>query len=333
MHRRAFLLGSLAVACGAPARPGRVVGGAPFRVIDTMPAFWAYWDEARTLAIDDAVALFDRTLRRAHPEIYAPSVLQLPVEGFDAALAQRVRELVERMPRIEAALRAVDARAREALDEGVARFVRAIPDFDWDGDCYLMVSLDAFNGAGRLVRDRAALLFGLDVIADRQPDADPLLLVHHELYHFYQHGPPEPPTLSDMLWIEGLATYASLALNPGARVRDALPFSHLHDPSNPRLDDPERRIDFERDMPRYRAELGAMLLERLGSSESEDYQAFFLGRAGDRLGERPVRSAYYFGLRVVERLARGRTLVELGALDPLTQRDAISEALRSIVDG
>jgi len=219
------------------------------------------------------------------------------------------------------------------LNASRARFVEALPDFEWDGSIFLFASIDAFNGAGRMVDGEPALLFGLDVIARLQADADPAVLFHHELFHMYQAQ--AETYLGEGMWVEGLATYASLSLNTGATDEQALPVSHLHDPADPQLAAPERAVSLAEAMPDWVSELGPMLRERLRSSENsgdpDDYAMFFLGRAAPGLGARPVRSAYWFGLQIVRRLAAGRSLQALAALEPAALLDDMEVALDEII--
>ena len=328
LSRRTFLAASaalLAEACGGPStRPPSA--GAPFRIVDTMPAFFDFWERAEGAPLEEAGALFRELVVARYPEAYVPSVLGA---GSEAELDARIDRFLPRLPALVPVMRRLHRAFEARLEEGTRRFLKALPSFGWDGDCYLMASIDGFNGAGREVAGRAALLFGLDVMADLQPDRDPMVLIHHELFHFHQaQGPAQ---IYAAMFFEGLATYASLVLNPGTAREDALPMTHLHDPSDPVLDAPGRRVRFADAMPEHAASLGAALLRCLDSESREDYATFFLGRASPALGARPVRSAYYFGLEIASRLADGRSLEVLADLDPASLRAEIEAALRAIV--
>lgn len=328
LSRRTFVAASaalLAEACGgASTRPASA--GAPFRVVDTMPAFFAFWDRAEGAPIEEARALFRELVMERYPAVYAPSVLGA---ASQAELDVRLDRFLPKLPALVPVMRRLHQRFGARLEEGTRRFLQALPSFSWDGACYLLASIDGFNGAGREVDGRAALLFGLDVMADLQPDRDPMVLIHHELFHFHQaQGPAQ---IYAAMWFEGLATYASLVLNPGTAREDALPSTHLHDPGDPVLDAPDRHLRFADAMPEHAASLGAALLRCLDSEAREDYATFFLGRASPALGARPVRSAYYFGLEIVSRLAGGRSLEVLADLDPASLRAEIEGALRAII--
>lgn len=127
----------------------------------------------------------------------------------------------------------------------------------------------------------------------------------------------------------------SSALNPGTSDQDALPVSHIHDPADPQLAALDRAVSLAEVMPGLVGELGPMLRDRLRSSEAsgypDDYPMFFLGRAAPSLGERPVRSAYWFGLQVVRRLAGGRSLRELAAIEPGELVSDMERALNDII--
>jgi hypothetical protein len=245
--------------------------------------------------------------------VYAPNVLRLEASDPEA-LVKRVDQWLPKLPAIDADMRRLHKRFVDQLAQGTSAFMAALPDFTWAGNVYLFASIDSFNGGGRKVGSDPALLFGLDVIARSQPTANLTVLVHHELYHFYQASGGD--VVAHSLWVEGLATYASMVLNPQASEDDALPISHLHDSKDPQLDAPERRVSLAKEMPTRAAILGPLLLAALDSQDPAVYSDFFLGRASVRAHGQPVRSGYWFGLQLVRRLAKGRSLQALARIEP-----------------
>jgi hypothetical protein len=321
MRRRDLLAGGVALLAGCR---GVTIGSggeaaaakkasAPFRVIDLMPELFAYCREAEGLSPADARALFVRRMIGPHADVYTPKVLRLPADRPDA-LDRRLDAWLPTLPALVAPMRRIHDTFAADLGVSTARFLDAFPDFAWNGDLYLFPSLDSFNGGGRLVGGKAALLFGLDVIAKSQPNAKLSVLMHHELFHFYQDSTTD--FVASSLWIEGLATYASLALDPRATVDDALPFSHLHRADDPQLDAPSRRVLLSHEMPARVATLGPRLLASLSSTADDDYADFFLGRATPRMDGQPVRSGYWFGLELARRIAGGKDLRTMASVRP-----------------
>lgn len=291
-----------------------------------MPSFFAFWDSYG--GTSEAPARFLEMVVGDSPEVYAPNVLGYAAND-PAALEARVRPwLTQLAPHVET-MRTLHQRFASNLRSHNARFMAAFEDFDWDGQVFLMASVDAFNGAGRRVGDRGALLFGLDVIARATPEQDLAVLMHHELFHMTQA--PRGDALADALWVEGLATLASIELNPGTSDDAALPLSHIHDPRDPQLDAPQRRVVWSRDLRDHEASLGPELLAVLDSTDPADYATFFLGRAGDALGARPVRAGYWYGLHVARAVCDGRSVRHLMHTPPQTLRPAIREALEALV--
>lgn len=323
MRRRDLLAGGVALLASAGCRgvtigsPGEAAAptkvGAPFRVIDLMPELYAYYREAAGLSPADARALFVRRVIGPHADVYTPKVLRLPADQPDA-LDRRLDAWLPTLPALVEPMRRIHDTFVDDLTVSTARFLEAFPDFAWGGDLYLIPSLDSFNGAGRLVGGKAALLFGLDVIARSQPNARLSVLMHHELFHFYQDSTTD--FVASSLWIEGLATYASLALDPRANADEALPFSHLHRADDPQLDAPSRRVLLSREMPGRVATLGPRLLACLRSKADDDYADFFLGRATPRMDGQPVRSGYWFGLELARRIAGGKDLRAMASVRP-----------------
>jgi len=286
------LAGAHALGCGAvPLDGDEPPRGEPeIEVVDLVPEFLRFWD-AHAEAEDAALrAAFVERIVAPHPTLYVDSVIGPPGRG-DPEFDGRVEAWLDWLRDATPAMRRLHAAFAADLDDAKRRFIEALPDFDWRGRVYLFASVDAFNGAGRMVAGDPALLFGLDVIARLQADANLAVLFHHELFHMYQAQ--AQTYLAEAMWVEGLATYASLALNPGATDAEALPVSHVHDPDDPQLAAPERAVSLAEVMPGLVGELGPMLRERLRSSEQsgseDDYAIFFLGRAAPALGHRPVR--------------------------------------------
>lgn len=321
LSRRSFCTGLLASACaprqGSLTPPQRPL---PFELVDLVPEFFAFWDAHGPAAAD----AFLHDVVAPHPDVYAPNVI-----GYDDEAGLRAR--VEAwLPTVEIdTMRAIHERFAPDLLDHATRFMQAFDDFDWDGRVFLLASIDAFNGAGRRVGDRGALLFGLDVIARSTPEQDLAVLMHHELFHMYQAGGAE--VLADALWVEGLATLASLELNPGTHDDEALPVSHIHDPKDPQLDAKDRRIVWSRDMPEHTATVGPALLAALDSTSQDDYAAFFLGRSSPAFGGLPVRTGYWYGLQVARRVCADRPVRDVAKVPLPQMRSAVRDAMQSLV--
>jgi len=313
----------------APATgPTEHAKSAPFTIVDTLPTLFAATDD---VADADLAAAIRRDYVDTHPHVFTPEVLSVDPATIDEELTSRTAQLAADYRALEPTMRRLRRDFAHQIDSGTQRFMEAFPDFSWEGQCYLVASLQGFNGAVREVRGAPALLFGLDVIASAQPDSNLMVLLHHELFHFYQ-SKDAPNELWAALWAEGLATYASIALNPGTSDDAGLPLTHMHDPRAPALDAPERRLRFSESMPQHEDELGRMLLAKLESSDRADYATFFLGRADPQLGSRPVRTGYWFGLQVARRIVQDGNLAEYARRSPTTLRKEIRMALQAAIE-
>lgn len=327
------------VACAPAVRRGAAPSDATgsIRVVNTMPIFFSYWKRAATMGLPEQVAAFRREVQGRLPSLYTPSVMGLPIQGADAERERRLALWLPSVPRILPAMQKLSATFESEVSEALLRFRRALPSFHFQGDCYAFASVDSMNGALRVVDDKPALLFGLDVIAKNTGSMPLAVLFSHELFHAHherlQPSTAKNSTLLDALWLEGLATLASIELNPGSSDREALPMSHLHDPDNPALDIPERRVWLSEIMPTHAKTLGPLLLSVLDLGERGPYETFFLGRANQALGQRPVRSAYWFGLQVARKLAARRSLVELAEAAIPSLRSEVRAALREVIAG
>jgi hypothetical protein len=334
----------LLAACAAPGPARRAAsatsdgGTLPFPVIDALPDFFRFWERAGAgpdAPLARQVERFRREVVASHRALYARRVLGLPADQPEReALERRLAEWLPRLPVLVPRMRQLHAHLRTDLEMAVARFRQVLGGLAWTGPCYFFASIDSMNGGFRPVDGEAALLFGLDVIAAPHHTMPLRTLLAHELFHGHQTQllpSGSHSRISDALWSEGLATYASTVLAPGTTDAEALPASHRHDPAHPQLDNPARRVSLAEAMPAHAADLGRELLACLDSQQPADYAVFFLGRAHPRLGERPVRSAYWFGLQVVRRLAASRSLAELARVDPTTLRADIRSHLEQLI--
>jgi hypothetical protein len=228
MYRRTFLTSIAAVACTKRSAVAPRPATPHFAYVDAVAPFLA-WASAAHPSDDYAVRAFREGVVAPHPELYERSV----IGGREGeTLDQRILRLLPRLRANAGAIANIHRRFASDSDAAVGRFRAALPDFSWRGPTYLFVSLGAMNGGTRQVAGKQALLFGVDVIADTEAiGVHPIeVLFAHELFHAHQLGvlgPDDAETrVYEALWLEGLATYASMKLVPGTAETAALPSTH-----------------------------------------------------------------------------------------------------------
>ncbi|MBF9237001.1 hypothetical protein I2I05_06295 [Hymenobacter sp. BT683] len=297
----------------AAAKPLKTKPG--YSVVDLMPDFRKFWAQARDKDQATQVALFKKLVADPHPEVYNRDVLGGPPDkAFAATLPERypaIQALVQ--PKMDLVLR-LSQQIGQDLPRYENSFRKTFPDLKYNGRIYFMYSLGAFDGATRTVRDKEALLFGLDMIAYVYgQEADPEPFFHHELFHIY-HSQffGEEQTVAAALWREGLATYVAHALNPKAAGVNLFGL-----PRNT----PERT---QAALPRYVGPLRAVL----NSEKKEDYSRYFMGM--DEQAETPARSGYYIGYLVAEKLAKRHSLQELAHAQLKDLLPEIEQALQEL---
>lgn len=318
-----MLAGAPAALIAATAPPLRAQARG-YRVVDLMPAYWAFHALAEGMGTSEAAKLFVDTVARRHPEVYATHVLLLrPGVSYEEEIARRYLVMASRLEGKTALMKRLSTSIATDLTRYETRFREEFADLDYRGDIYFMNSLGGFDGGVRQVKGRTALLFGIDMIAwVYGEEADPQPFFHHELFHMYhaQFGglgrDPNKPRVIEGLWAEGLATWVAHALNPQA---------------------PELAIfGLPRETPQRAqamlSELAPRLLADLDSDRLEDYTRWFIGtREADP--SQPGRAGYYLGYLIARRLAATRTLPQL-ARTPLAElRPAIEAALREMAPG
>ena len=114
------------------------------------------------------------------------------------------------------------------------------------------------------------------------------------------------------IWGEGLATYVSGRMNPGADELALL----LTDKN---LSAARERLGF----------LASLALEHLDDTSSVYAKPWLQGGTSDK--EVPARAGYLVGLHVAERIGRERSLTELARMSPTEVRVQMEATLREII--
>ncbi|HET9158321.1 MAG TPA: hypothetical protein VFN91_16720 [Myxococcaceae bacterium] len=309
---------TLAVAlclAGSMAAAGPDAGSEHLRLVDAAEGCAEFWRRAANATSEQQARAFEELLRAPHPTLYTPDVL-----GLDEPLAKSVSERLAKLParfrpdpvRVEEVRRTLDADIQDAA----VQFRKTFPGFVASRPVSVVCSLGAFDGGTRKVEGASMLLFGPDVIAAIRPRGFNLRpFLEHELFHVHHEAlhPDAPDTVGGSLWEEGLATYVSAALNPGATHDEISVPDALIAKSTPRL-----------------AELAGRLLAHLEDASSGPvYRQFFYGST-EKDREVPPRSGYVVGWRIAEAAGKTRSLAQLAAMSPAESRALVERGLREL---
>jgi hypothetical protein len=314
------LTGAVGAQAGAPAGDVVAARGPDIAVLDATPEFFRFWSAAAGKPEPERVRLFLDTVVAAHPELFTPDVLgKAGVSGGSgdtdpqAIVAAYLRDVAPFVARMQV----IAGTIHRDLNDSARAFTKTFPDYAAATPVYFTVSMFSFDGGTRMVRDRIALLFGIDGIARYHgPDDNPRVLIDHELFHQY-HAQIAPELAAEdvplwvSLWEEGLATYVSEQMNPGTSDAQVLMSPTLAAQVAPIL-------------PVVTAEL----LANFESKDKAEYAAFFYGRNGR--SDIPARCGYYVGLLVARRLAAGRSPQQLAALRGPALEAAVRGALEQL---
>lgn len=198
---------------------------------------------------------------------------------------------------------------------------RVFGDFKCNFTIYFADTLGALDGAGRIVDGQRALVLGIGALAREQSQISLPVFLTHEFFHRYHF---EAAGFSDdledrqeiwrNLWAEGLATYVSEVLTPGATSADALMI--------PR--------DLEQRAEPLTARMASELLGGLDGMDEDLFNRYFATNPRtDRHGI-PPRAGYYVGYVVARRLAARHTLAELAHLKGEPLHSALADTLREL---
>ena len=228
-------------------------------------------------------------------------------------------EMLERQlkqfPHIANQFRSKSKDIESEIRTNLKTFQNAFDDFDTDFDVHIAHSLGEMDGGTRTINGKAFFIFGIDGIIKYHNSESDIPFYDHEFFHVYhsQHF-VGAERIWAALWGEGLATYVSEALNPGASIRGIM------------LDVPSGLVEkCKADLP-Y---LWNTLLEKLDSNSEDDYTTFFLLNSQDpRI---PKRAGYYLGYLIAKEIGKGRTLKELSRLDGFELRNEIESVITKII--
>ncbi len=268
----------------------------------------------------DQVAAYRRLIVTPHAGLYTPQVLgPMTPQAMDRALARslsQVRAEPDRPARL--------AELKADLIQVEAAYAAAFPDFRCDFPIYLTDTLGWMDGAGRVVDGRPALVLGLDQISQEGGGIGLRVLLTHEIFHRYHSqaagfsdDPGDRQAIWRTLWAEGLATYMSWRLTPGATADQALLFPpDLAERAGPHI-----------------AQITTDLLAAFDHPDPATYRTYFTTSPQPLPGGLPFRAGYYAGLRAAGILARHRSLDSLAHMRGPTLKAALRRALGRLASG
>jgi hypothetical protein len=268
------------------------------RLHNSTMVFTEFWDANKDKPAANQVAAFKAQVAPAFPGFYK-------AERFKSFLTptqydERIEKAIKEFPTIRTAYIAKARQFSTDLPKYTATFMAAFPDFQPPEDIYVVHSLGEMDGGFRNIDGKGTMIFGVDTMVQIHGDGSESAFFHHELFHAY-HQPLvkacDGAGIWSNLWMEGLATYVSGALNPGATEKEML-------------------LDLPDDMAaRTRAVLPqafAHLESVLDKDDDTTYENLFLRRGK---GELPKRSGYYLGYLIAQDAAKTHSIQELAKME------------------
>ena len=271
------------------------------RPVDAFAPVVALARETAGSSAAEQVARFNDQVIGRFAALYEPGVIGIgPGPGRDT-------RIVASLDSIRAGSRAEGAKASvlTLMPKITEIYAKTFTDFRCNFPIYLMDSLGQLDGAGRFVDGHPALVIGIETLAGENPAGRRVFLTHEffHRYHFQAAGfsddAGDGQALWRVLWAEGLATYVSKRLTPGATLGDALLLPpDLEAKARPKL-----------------AEITRRLLQHLDRPDLATFNLLFTyGGPQPAAAGLPARSGYYVGYLVAAELGRGRTIDQLAHL-------------------
>ncbi|KQZ38696.1 hypothetical protein ASD58_27980 [Duganella sp. Root1480D1] len=273
--------------------------------------FASTWDATRELPMAERVAAFRKNVAAKYPDFYSAKRLKVSEEVYDRHIAKFIERFEAiRTPYLDK-VRAFD----NELPRNLATFSKTFPEFRLNTPTWLVHSLGEMDGGTREFNSRVDLIFGADMMAILHANDDLAPLFHHELFHVYhhQHFACDKGEVWESLWEEGLATYVSHAMNPGASDSELM------------LDFPQgMRAATEANLAASWIQLGQVL----DKSDTALYLELFSTKTGN--SALPARRGYYLGYLVAREAAKTRDLASLAKMGCKETRTLIESTVRKL---
>lgn len=289
--------------------PGKSAAKATPDLVNLMPPFWSAYDGTR--AASDRVQALAAAFFAQHANIYAGAGLKPTPE--------RIARWLPDFDLMAEQVRSLSGDFERHYERHVEHFQAEFPDFRRDqAPIYLMPSLFSFDGHLQPWQGKLPLFIGIDgIVRFHGAGANLAVLLDHESFHLYQ-AQVLPDLIMDgnaplyaSLWTEGIATYVSERLNPGASLEQVL----LDDHKLAQVDGATVR------------NLAAKLIPVLDSTTPEDAGRFF---SAGHTGPEPARSGYLIGLMVARSIGNDMPLAQLPRIPPAKVRQLLAQQLATL---
>lgn len=269
-----------------------------FQILNIMDDFWKYWELAEKADIPTRTKLFREMVIDRHKEIY---------EGFtgkpdDKELAGYVKGIEPYVPRMWK----INEKLNKELPLALKNFKKTFPDMNWQGTAVFMPNYGSFDSGGGEINGKHYQIFGVDFFAvEKGENADLTVLFSHEFFHLY-HGQFHPELknklrekgevpLFMLVWLEGLATYASQRLNPDVPLEEIFLGQEITTEVIPKL-----------------PQLSKKIIDNFDNGSPDIWKPFLSAtKISDDI---PPRSGYYVGYRIAEELGKKMSLRKLAEL-------------------
>ena len=291
------------------------------KIINLGENFRTFWSEAKDCPYGVQEKLWNKYIESDEQDFYDDIVFQKDDredcrEYSEKNRKKRLKLFFEKVPEIYTPMMQEFESFDHIIISQLEKFKNHFPDANFsDVSAYAVPSVMSFNGKGEILNDKPVLAFGMDMIAYfvKNPkclegfhavhDAD--ILYSHEMFHVYHNKflsitkekIKKEGKLSHLLWMEGLAVFASGVLNPNASIE-----AMLMDANLPKIAKPKIKSLSEKFLK--------VAGEKLHNLENPQISGAWFDMStldNDIL----IRGGYYLGFEVVSNIANKYQLEEL----------------------
>lgn len=293
-------------------------------IVNLGPEFELFWSKAKDKTFDEQLKIWNEVIEVPNQEYFDGLINSSEYDKeWNDRKTKRLSEAFKKYQTDFETINNLFKTFNSTLAHQIENYKKFFPDADFDIPIIAMPGA-TFNGKGGSTKKHELVLaFGMDMI--HFLDGNPDVLYSHELFHIYHLKKAHITTTYFMesgkmtlpLFLEGLATYASYKMNPTATLDDIL------------MDKELSKLTSEDE--KYLAKEFLVIADDKAYNEAhpENHRKWFGYKREKLRADLPDRTGYYLGLKIVEKLEKRYSLLEMSSWHPSVAHERISEELKN----
>jgi hypothetical protein len=294
-------------------------------IINLGPQFENFWAKASNLPFNDQLKLWDEMVENPNADFYEGLVNGSEHDpDWKTRKTKRLQEAFVSYKTDYPEILKLFNNFEITLNSQINKYKQYFPDAEFNVPIIAMPGA-SFNGkGGETKKHETVLAFGVDIIHQLKGNTD--ILYSHELFHIYHVKKANITAQTFMstgkmtlpLLLEGLASFASHKLNPNASMEEVYMDLEL--------------ANLKKDDIHFLAQEFLKISNEKAYDEKNPitYRKWFGYKREKLRDDLPWRVGYLLGFKVVEKLEKSYTLLEVASWSPEIAHEKIVSELAKI---